>query len=99
LVQHRQHVNPPAGYFGNCGVGTERGPGLKQIDLSLAKNFAIPGHEGQRVEFRAEAINAFNTPVLDVIGYSADIFGGSQAGVINTSQGARNLQFGLKYVF
>jgi len=34
-----------------------------------------------------------------VIGYSADIFGGSQAGVINTSQGARNLQFGLKYVF
>ena len=91
--------NPPAGNFGNCGVGTERGPGLKQIDLSLAKNFAIPGHEKQRVEFRAEAINAFNTPVLDVIGYSADIFGGSQAGVINTSQGARNLQLGLKYVF
>jgi len=91
--------NPPAGYFGNCGVGTERGPGLKQIDLSLAKNFAIPGHESQHVEFRAEAINAFNTPVLDVIGYSADIFGGSQAGVVNTSQGARNLQLGLKYVF
>ena len=91
--------NPPAGYFGNCGVGTERGPGLKQLDFSLAKNFGIPGHEKQRVEFRAEAINTFNTPVLDVIGYSADIFGGSQAGVINTSQGARNLQFGLKYVF
>jgi hypothetical protein len=89
--------NPPAGYFGNCGIGTERGPGLKQIDLSLAKNFFI--REGQRIEFRAEAINAFNTPVLDVIGYSADIFGGSGAGVINTSQGARNLQLGLKYVF
>ncbi len=91
--------NPPAGYFGNCGFGTERGPGLKQVDLSVAKNFAIPGHENQRVEFRAEAINAFNTPVLDVVGYSADIFGGSGAGVINTSQGARNLQLGLKYVF
>jgi hypothetical protein len=91
--------NPPAGNFGNCGVGTERGPGLKQIDLSLAKTFMIPGHENQHVEFRAEAINAFNAPVLDVVGYSADIYGGSQAGVINTSQGARNLQFGLKYVF
>jgi hypothetical protein len=91
--------NPPAGYFGNCGVGTERGPGLKQIDLSVAKDFAIPGREKQYVEFRAEAINAFNTPVLDVIGYSADIFGGSQAGVINTSQGARNLQLALKFVF
>jgi hypothetical protein len=70
---------------------------LKQIDLSLAKNFTI--REGQRIEFRAEAINAFNTPVLDVIGYSVDIFGGSGAGVVNTSQGARNLQLGLKYVF
>jgi hypothetical protein len=91
--------NPPAGHFGDCGVGTERGPGLRQIDLGLAKNFTIPGHEKQRVEFRAEAINAFNTPVLDVIGYSADIFPSSQAGVVNTSQGARNLQLGLKYVF
>ena len=90
-------VNPSAGHFGDCGVGTERGPGIKQIDLSLAKNFTI--REGQRVEFRAEAINAFNTPVLDVIGYSVDIFGGSGAGVVNTSQGARNFQFGLKYVF
>jgi hypothetical protein len=90
-------TNPPAGQFGNCGVGTERGPGLKQIDIELAKDFAI--RENQYVEFRAEAINAFNTPVLDVIGYSADIFPSSQAGVINTSQGARNLQVALKYVF
>jgi hypothetical protein len=91
--------NPPAGYFGNCAVDTERGPGLKQVDLSVAKNFTIPGHEGHSLEFRAEAINAFNTPVLDVIGYSVDVFGGSGAGVVNTSQGARNLQLGLKYVF
>ncbi len=91
--------NPPAGYFGNCGIGTERGPGFKQVDLSVAKDFAIPGTENKYVEFRAEAINAFNTPVLDVIGYSADIFGGSQVGVINTSQGARNLQLALKFVF
>ncbi len=97
MVQHGQYVQSPGGTFGNCGVSTERGPGLKQIDMSLDKKFVIA--EGQRLEFRAEAINAFNTPVLDVIGYSVDVYGGSRAGVVNTSQGARNLQLGLKYMF
>ncbi len=89
--------NPPAGQFGNCGVSTERGPGLKQVDLSVSKDFRIT--EDKQLEFRAEAINAFNTPVLVVNGYSIDVFGGSQAGVVNTSNGARNLQLGLKFVF
>lgn len=88
---------PPAGQFGSCGVGTERGPGLKQVDISLSKRFSIT--ERQKLEFRAEAINAFNTPIFVVQGYVVDIFGGSQEGVVNTSQGARNLQFGLKYSF
>ncbi len=89
--------NPPAGQFGNCAVSTERGPGLKQVDLSVSKDFRIT--ENKQLEFRAEAINAFNTPVLVVNGYSVDVFGGSQAGVVNTSDGARNLQLGLKFVF
>lgn len=76
---------------------TERGRGLKQVDFSLSKYFAIT--ERQSVEFRAEAINAFNTPILLVQGYSTDVFGGSNFGVINSSTGARNLQFALKYRF
>jgi hypothetical protein len=91
--------DPAPGNFGNCGVSTERGPGLKQVDLSLGKQFGMPGKEGKYLEFRAEAINAFNTPSLVVNGYSIDVFGGSQAGVVNTSNGARNLQLGLKFVF
>jgi hypothetical protein len=64
------------------------------------------------VEFRAEAINSFNTPIFTVQGYQIDVFsnGGtllpsgarnpnSLTGVVNTSQGARNLQFALKYTF
>jgi hypothetical protein len=51
------------------------------------------------VEFRAEAINAFNSPIFVVNGYSIDVHGGSNEGVVNTSQGARNLQFALKYTF
>jgi hypothetical protein len=90
-------ADPAAGHFGNCGVSTERGPGIKQVDLGLSKRFPIT--ERQNVEFRAEAINAFNSPIFVVNGYSIDVHGGSNEGVVNTSQGARNLQFALKYTF
>ncbi len=90
-------AHPAPGTLGNCGVSTERGPGLKQVDFSLHKAFSIT--ERQTLEFQAEAINAFNTPIFLVQGFSADVFGGSNFGVINTSLGARNLQFGLKYRF
>ncbi|HTP85680.1 MAG TPA: TonB-dependent receptor [Bryobacteraceae bacterium] len=94
------NMSDPAGtHFGTCGVSTERGPGLKQVDLSLGKQFSIPGRENQYLEFRAEAINAFNTPVLVVNGYSIDVHGGALEGVVNTSNGARNMQLALKYVF
>jgi hypothetical protein len=88
---------PPPGQFGNCGVSTERGPGIKQVDAGLSKKFSIT--ERQNVEFRFEAINAFNSPIFVVTGYAIDVHGGSQEGIVNTSQGARNLQFALKYTF
>jgi hypothetical protein len=87
-------AHPAPGTLGNCGVSTERGPGLKQVDFSLHKAFSIT--ERQTLEFQAEAINAFNTPIFLVQGFSADVFGGSNFGVINTSLGARNLQFGFE---
>jgi hypothetical protein len=103
-------ADPAPGHLGNCGVSTERGPGLKQVDIGLHKQFKITEH--QNVEFRAEAINSFNTPIFTVQGYQIDVFsnGGtllpsgarnpnSLTGVVNTSQGARNLQFALKYTF
>jgi len=90
-------ADPAPGHLGTCGVGTEIGPGLKQIDLGLTRTFPIT--ERQKIEFRFQAINAFNTPVLTVTGYSIDVHGGSNEGVVNTSTGARNLQFGLKYTF
>jgi hypothetical protein len=90
-------AHPAPGTLGNCPVSSERGPGLKNVDFSLSKIFAITEH--QSLEFRADAINAFNTPILLVQGYVTDVFGGSNFGVINTSEGARNLQFALKYRF
>lgn len=53
-------VGPGQYTFGNSGRNILRGPGTKQIDLSLFKSFVFA--EKSRVEFRAEAFNALNTP-------------------------------------
>jgi len=105
---------PGPGKFGSCPISSERGPGLKQIDMSLSKRFPIS--ESKFVEFRFDAINAFNTPIFALSGYATDVFPGGgidkskygvdpvytasiPTGVVNTSQGARNLQFALKLHF
>jgi hypothetical protein len=81
------------GTFGTCGVGTVRGPGLHTLDLSMSKFFQFT--ESTRLEFRAEAINLTNTPILNSPNDSL----GSTLGLVNVSQGARNLQFALKFLF
>jgi hypothetical protein len=101
-------ADPKPGHFGDCAISTERGPGIKQVDLGLSKKFMIT--ERQNVEFRAEAINAFNSPIFTVNGYAIDVFSGANitngayspsasTGIVNSSFGARNLQFALKYTF
>jgi hypothetical protein len=99
------YAAPALGTFGNCGVGTVRGPGLHTADLSLTKSFAI--REKQSLEVRAEAINFTNTPILNAPAsinlpsgaISTGNFGNGNFGQITGSQGARNIQFGLKYHF
>jgi hypothetical protein len=81
------------GQFGSCGVGTIRGPGLHTVDLSLTKLFHFT--ERQNLEFRAEAINFTNTPILNAPNTTV----GSTLGQITSAQGERNIQFGLKYNF
>lgn len=82
------------GTFGTCGVGTVRGPGLHTLDLSMSKFFAFRT-ENQRLEFRAEAINVTNTPILN----SPNTSLGNTLGLLQSSQGARNLQLALKFLF
>lgn len=84
----------PVGTFGTCGVGTVRGPGLATADLSLSKKFRFT--ESQNLEFRGEFINAFNHPILNA---PTRTVANATFGVIQSSQGARNIQFGLKYNF
>ena len=84
---------PATGTFGNCQVGAYTGPGLQQFDLSVFKSF--PTVEGQSIQFRTEAINVLNHPILTAPNSSI----GNTFGVINNAQGERNLQFALKYIF
>jgi hypothetical protein len=53
-------VSPGQYRFGNSGRNILYGPGTKQVDLSLFKEFVFS--ESRRLQFRAEAFNAFNTP-------------------------------------
>jgi hypothetical protein len=90
---------PGPGTFGNCPVGAFRGPGYKSADMSLSKAFSIA--EKHTVEFRVDAINLTNTPIF---GFGQEFNGqhtqgASNYGQISGSQGARNIQFGLKYKF
>jgi hypothetical protein len=83
----------PSSGFGNCGVGIIRGPGLHTADLSVSKLFSFTEH--QNLEFKAQAINFTNTPILN----NPNTGLGPDLGLINSSQGAREIQFGLKFNF
>ena len=48
------------GQWGNSGRNILQGPGTKNIDFSLFKNFKVA--ESKTLQFRAEFFNLFNTP-------------------------------------
>lgn len=92
--------DPANNTFGTCGIGNVRGPRYVNVDLSLHKGFLFT--ETKRLEFRAEALNAFNHPVWNFTGGPAGGSfdqGSSQLGHITGSQGERLLQFALKFYF
>jgi hypothetical protein len=84
---------PGTGTFGDCQVGSFTGPGLQAVDFSVSKSFTTFEH--QSLQFRAEAINVLNHPIL--VAPNSSI--GNTFGLVNNAQGERNLQFALKYMF
>jgi len=95
------NITDPAPYtFGTCGVGNIRGPAYANVDLGLHKSFLFT--ENKRLEFRWEALNAFNHPVWTFSGGPANGSfdpGSPNFGHITGSQGARQMQFALKFYF
>ncbi len=65
------------------------------MDLSLFKRFDI--RMGQTLEFRAEAFNVLNSVYFSGPNTNIDTAAGGR--VTSTSNQARQVQFGFKYVF
>jgi hypothetical protein len=84
----------PNRIFGNSGVGILRGPGLVNVDVNVAKTFALT--ERHSIQFRSEFFNLFNHTNLSVPGVN---LGAGFGQIVFTSTEARVIQFGLKYRF
>jgi len=87
------YAPPTPGTFGTCGVGTVRGPGLVDLDMSFMKQFFIT--EKTYFQFRSEFLNLLNHPILNSPGTGL----GGGLGLLQSSQGERNIQFALKFYF
>jgi hypothetical protein len=93
---------PAAGQFGDLGRNVVRGPGIKNVDFSLAKNWKVGERYG--LQFRAEMFNAFNfvnfrsgnaTQAAGLINNQL----GTNFGRATSTRGPREIQFGLKFNF
>lgn len=93
---------PAAGTLGNIGYDSFRGPHLFTSNLSLAKSFRIT--ERYRAEFRMDANNIFNHPVLGfnyTQGNTCIDCGGDAGRITNIENNTsmRLLTFGLRFSF
>jgi hypothetical protein len=86
----------PTTTFGTCApaLGTLRGPGYYNWDISLQKNFQFT--ERFKLQFRTDFLNAFNAVNL---GAPNTTVATTTTGVIQTAQPAREIQFALKLYF
>ena len=73
-----------------CGHGA---PGLRTANLSVQKKF--PLSESKTLEFRVAFFNVTNTPILN----SPTIWLSPKLGLVDNSQGERNIQFALKFSY
>jgi len=94
------HLNPAAfarpapGQLGTLGKGAVRGTAITNIDFSMAKNWRYRERYG--FQFRAEFFNVFNHP--NFVGFDTDIRN-STFGTLNSTQGSREIQLGIKFSF
>ncbi|MBI3682755.1 MAG: carboxypeptidase regulatory-like domain-containing protein [Acidobacteria bacterium] len=88
---------PPPFTHGNVArtLSDVRSPAMRNLDLSLFKNFRIT--EGIRLQVRAESFNFTNTPIF---GGPGATFGVATLGVISAQgNNPRQIQFGMRLAF
>jgi hypothetical protein len=86
--------------FGNVGRNSMRGPGQRNLDLSLFRSFAV--HGGVELQVRAEAFNVTNTPHFNNPNgnINSSNFGRILSTDANWANGrSRQFRFGLRATF
>ena len=86
--------------FGNTGRNTVRGPGMRNLDLSLFRRFPV-GHK-LHLEARVEAFNVTNTPhfgVPDVSQPDRDVGSAGFMTITNSNGDERQIRLGLRLEF
>jgi hypothetical protein len=88
---------PEPGTNGTLGRNTYEGPGFANLDFSLFKNFKITAvNEDSRLQLRFEIFNAFNRVNF---GQPDPVLVSSLFGRSSWAFDARQIQFGLKFIF
>jgi hypothetical protein len=104
---------PEAGFLGNLGRNTLIGPGFRNLDFLISRDFRMRGDaEGPHFQLRAEFFNALNHPNFDLPGSSVtagvsnylftDHSGSpnpAAAQLTQTQGSARQVQIGVKLVW
>ena len=96
-------ARPGPQMFGNAGRNILFGPGTKNLDFSIFKEFFFSENQERRLQFRAEFFNLTNTPQFN---NPTTNIGSANAGRIRSAASTitlqripRHIQFGLKLYF
>jgi hypothetical protein len=86
----------PRGIYGNVPKSAISGPAIAKSDISVARNFRVPGREGLRFQFRGELFNAFNQVNFTTVVTSANA---ANFGRVTSSDPGRIGQIALKFLW
>jgi len=85
------------GTFGNAGRNVIIGPGIKNIDLALARSERLS--DAVRIQFRADFYNAFNHPNFVAPPTMQNFADSSDFGALFVARSPRIVQLGLKFLW
>ena len=83
------------GVYGNTGRNVLHGPGVRNFDLIVGKQFSLPW-ERHHLQLRFESFNFTNTPHF---GQPASGLRAAATATVNAADEPRRIQFALKYTF
>jgi hypothetical protein len=82
---------------GNSGRNMLRGPGFKDVDLAIFRDFTFK--ERYALQARLESLNVFNMVSLNNPTGNGATAGSTTFGVLTSAAQMRQLQFGLRFTF